>query len=171
MQKKFQAYILNQSSNFCGLIIFLKLNLALPAAHTFLLLQQMLSNLQTEPLSPIPSTPSISASSSASSPPLSPSSHDSASNTSPLPDWNRVNCQFHQFNHQNHHHCHRHQFTIAAIANLDHPCQSPDNLQPKKLPLLLVPMSPISDFFRSARTSRSTLDFRIRGHGQGGHGP
>ena len=166
MQKKFQAYILNQSSNFCGLIIFLKLNLALPAAQTFLLLQQMLSNLQTEPLSPIPSAPSISSLSSA---PLSPSSHDSASNTSPPPDWNRVNGQFHQFNHQNHHHCH--QFTIAAIANLDHPCQSPDNLQPKNLPLLLVPMSPISDFFRSARTSRSTLDFRIRGHGQGGHGP
>ena len=164
MQKKFQAHILNQSSNFCGLIIFL--NLALPAAHTFLLLQQMLSNLQTEPLSPIPSAPSPS------SPSLPPSSHDSASNTSPPPDWNRVNGQFHQIqNHQNHHHCHRHQFTIAAIANLDHPCQSPDNLQPKNLPLLLVPMSPISDFFRSARTSRSTLDFRIRGHGQGGHGP
>ena len=93
MQKKFQAYILNQSSNFCGLIIFLKLNLALPAAHTFLLLQQMLSNLQTEPLSPIPSAPSISSLSSA---PLSPSSHDSASNTSPPPDWNIVNGQFHQ---------------------------------------------------------------------------
>ena len=76
---------------------------------------------------------------------------------------------FTKFHHQNHHRCH--QFTIAAIANLDHPCQSPDNLQPKNLPLLLVPMSPISDFFRSARTSRSTLDFRIRGHGQGGHGP
>ena len=87
------TYILNQSSNFCGLIIFLKLNLALPAAHTFLLLQQMLSNLQTEPLSPIPSAPSISSLSSA---PLSPSSHDSASNTSPPPDWNRVNGQFHQ---------------------------------------------------------------------------
>ena len=93
MQKKFQAHILNQSSNFCGLIIFLKLNLALPAAQTFLLLQQMLSNLQTEPLSPIPSAPSISSLSSA---PLSPSSHDSASNTSPPPDWNIVNGQFHQ---------------------------------------------------------------------------